>query len=108
MSFNAPSFCSYGKEQGFNAPTCEYAAFAYGAALNYLLTDWKHVVRIGDTTVLCWAKGGKPAYQGFLGVCLFGQETGYRQTEVQDMLSQLAEGNAKVGGGTESVQEDHQ
>ncbi len=94
VSFNAPSFCSYGKEQGFNAPTGEYAAFAYGAALNYLLTDWKHVVRIGDTTVLCWAKGGEPAYQGFLGVCLFGQETGYRQTEVQDMLKQLAEGNA--------------
>ena len=66
------------------------------------------MVRIGDTTVLCWAKGGEPAYQGFLGVCLFGQETGYRQTEVQDMLKQLAEGNAKVGGGTESVQEDHQ
>ena len=83
VSFNAPSFCSYGKEQGFNAPTGEYAAFAYGAALNYLLADWKHVVRIGDTTVLC-----------FLGVCLFGQETAYRQTEVQDMLKQLAEGNA--------------
>lgn len=30
VSFNAPSFCSYGKEQGFNAPTGEYAAFAYG------------------------------------------------------------------------------
>lgn len=94
VSFNAPSFCSYGKEQGFNAPTGEYAAFAYGAALNYLLSDWKHVVKLGDTTVLCWAKGGEPAYQGFFGVCLFGQETAYRQTEVQDMLKQLAEGNA--------------
>lgn len=94
VSFKEDSTCSYGKKQGFNAPTGEYAAFAYGAALNYLLADWKHVVRIGDTTVLCWAKGGEPAYQGFLGVCLFGQETAYRQTEVQDMLKQLAEGNA--------------
>ena len=94
VSFNAASFCSYGKEQGFNAPTSEYAAFAYGAALNYLLTDWKHVVRLGDTTVLCWAQGGEPAYQGFLGICLFGQDSGYGQSEVQDMLKQLAEGNA--------------
>lgn len=45
-------------------------------------------------SVLCWAKGGEPAYQGFLGVCLFGQENAYSQTEVQDMLKQLAEGNA--------------
>ena len=94
VSFKEDSTWSYGKEQGFNAPTGEYAAFAYGAALNHLLADWKHVVRIGDTTVLCWAKGGEPAYQGFFGVCLFGQETAYRQTEVQDMLKQLAEGNA--------------
>ena len=94
VSFNAASFCSYGKEQGFNAPTSEYAAFAYGAALNYLLTDWKHVARLGDTMVVCWAQGGEPAYQGFLGICLFGQDSGYGQSEVQDMLKQLAEGNA--------------
>ncbi len=92
VSFNAASFCSYGKEQGFNAPTSEYAAFAYGAALNYLLADWKHVSKIGDTTVVCWAEGGEPAYQGFLGCCLFGQETGYGQAEIQDMLKKLAEG----------------
>ena len=30
-------FTSYGKEQGFNAPTSEDAAFRYGAALNALL-----------------------------------------------------------------------
>ena len=73
VSFNAPAFCSYGKEQGFNAPTGEYAAFAYGAALNYLLADWEHVVRIGDTTVLCWAKGGRTCLSGLFGRgCLFG------------------------------------
>ena len=94
VSFKENSTCSYGKKQGFNAPTSEYAAFAYGAALNYLLTDWKHVVRLGDTTVLCWAQGGESAYQGFLGICLFGQDFGYGQSEVQDMLKQLAEGNA--------------
>ena len=28
VSFNAPAFCSYGKEQNLNAPTSKYAAFA--------------------------------------------------------------------------------
>ena len=44
VSFNAPAFESYGKEsardnqgQGRNAPVGRYAAFAYGAALNYMV-----------------------------------------------------------------------
>lgn len=32
VSFNAPAFCSYGHEQGANAPVSEYAAFAYTTA----------------------------------------------------------------------------
>ena len=39
VSFNAPAFCSYGKEQNLNAPTGRFASFAYTAALNYLLAD---------------------------------------------------------------------
>jgi hypothetical protein len=38
VSFNEDAFTSYGKEQGFNAPTSEAAAFRYGAALKALLT----------------------------------------------------------------------
>ena len=37
VSFNAPSFESYGKEQSYNAPVGKYAEFAYTTALNYLL-----------------------------------------------------------------------
>lgn len=57
VSFNAPAFESYGHdgEQGLNAPVSEYAAFAYGAALNYLLSDKLHHMRIGDTTIVYWA-----------------------------------------------------
>lgn len=29
VSFNAPAFCSYGKEQNLNAPTGKFASFAY-------------------------------------------------------------------------------
>ena len=72
VSFNAPAFCSYGKEQSLNAPVGKYAAFAYTAALNYLLSDRENVHRIGDTTVVCWAEGAEPQYSQFTGMSLFG------------------------------------
>ncbi|MEG0442150.1 MAG: type I-C CRISPR-associated protein Cas8c/Csd1, partial [Oscillospiraceae bacterium] len=42
VSFNAPAFESYARERGYNSPVSEYAAFAYGAALNHLLADSAH------------------------------------------------------------------
>lgn len=56
VSFNAPSFESYGHEQGMNANVSEYAAFAYTTALNSLLSSNKHHQQIGDTTVVFWAE----------------------------------------------------
>lgn len=58
VSFNAPAFGSYGHddEQGLNAPVGERAAFAYTTALNHLLSDPAHRVRLGDTTVVYWAE----------------------------------------------------
>lgn len=41
VSFNAPAFESYGKEQSYNAPVGKYAEFAYTTALNYLLSKRK-------------------------------------------------------------------
>ena len=56
VSFNVDSFTSYGKEQGFNAPTSKGAAFRYGAALNALLRrEGRHRLRIADTTIAFWA-----------------------------------------------------
>lgn len=72
VSFNAPAFCSYGREQSLNAPTGKYAAFAYSAALNHLLSDRAHVQRLGDTTVVFWAAEADPAYQAFSAAALFG------------------------------------
>lgn len=56
VSFNQPSFTSYGKEQGENAPVSDYAAFAYASALNTLLADPRNRVQIGDATVALWAE----------------------------------------------------
>lgn len=74
VSFNAPAFCSYGKEQSLNAPVGKYAAFAYTAALNHLLADRENVHRIADTTVVCWAEGAEPQYSLFAGLSIFGDD----------------------------------
>ncbi len=57
VSFNAPAYESYGKDQSFNAPVSEQAAFKYGTALNSLLNgpkSNKHRIRISDTTCVFW------------------------------------------------------
>ena len=63
VSFNAPAFESYGKEQSYNAPVGKYAVFAYTTALNYLLSHKKYVFHIGDTTILFWAESAEQEYQ---------------------------------------------
>lgn len=67
VSFNAPAFESYGKEQSYNAPVGKYAAFAYTTALNYLLTQRDYVFQFGDTTVVFWAESGDEIYQEIFG-----------------------------------------
>lgn len=94
ISFNAPAFCSYGKEQSLNAPVGKYASFAYTAALNYLLADKPNVHRIGDTTVLCWAEGAQPQYSLFAGLSLFGDELpeGLSDKDLHSALDNLSQG----------------
>ncbi|MBO5171349.1 MAG: type I-C CRISPR-associated protein Cas8c/Csd1 [Oscillospiraceae bacterium] len=94
ISFNAPAFCSYGKEQSLNAPVGKYAAFAYTAALNYLLADKQNVHRIGDTTIVCWAEGAEPQYSLFAGLSLFGDTLpeGLSDRDLHSALKNLAQG----------------
>ena len=91
VSFNAPAFCSYGREQNFNAPVGKYAAFDYKAALKHLLADRKNVQLNVDTTVVCWAEGADPAYQSFFGTACFGAETGLSDDDLRAALKRLAE-----------------
>jgi CRISPR-associated protein Csd1 len=56
VSMNLPSVCSYGKEQGMNAPVSTGVAFRYANALNWLLNPQnRRVVFLGDSTVVFWA-----------------------------------------------------
>ena len=92
VAFNAPAFCSYEHEQGANAPTGEYAAFAYATALNTLLADRDHVCRVGDTTIVFWAANAEPAYQDFMMDSLFNDS--YSEQDLLATLRQLASGES--------------
>lgn len=89
VSFNARAFESYGRSeaQGLNAPVSKYTAFAYGAALNYLLSDRERIQIVGDTTVVCWADSGSPVYQD-----VFCQSL--NDGDVQSIVKKLAHGEA--------------
>lgn len=94
VSFNAPAFCSYGHEQGDNAPVSKYAAFAYTTALNRLLADRNHCKHVGDTTILCWAENAEPVYQDAMSMFLFGADeaAGIQESDVQAALKRLSVG----------------
>lgn len=93
VSFNAPAFCSYDREQGLNAPTSQYAAFAYGAALNYLIATQN--TRVGDVTLLFWAESGEEAYADVLKRFGFGggdEDDQYKEEDLKGLMESLAEG----------------
>lgn len=64
ISFNDPAYESFGniKAQGLNAPVSEYAAFAYGTVLNYMLADMSHRMTLGDSTIIFWAESVNSKY----------------------------------------------
>lgn len=96
VSFNAPAFCSYGKEQNLNAPTSKYAAFAYTSALNYLIASPEYSSRVGDTTVLFWAKNGNPEYSSIFNWGIFGGTAPYNENELRSMIQNLCKGQAVI------------
>lgn len=97
VSFNGPSFESFEHVQGENAPIGTYAAFAYTTALNHLLADRAHVQHIGDTTVLCWAEGGDPAYQALSMAALY--DDNWSERDILSALRALSDGDTIDWGG---------
>lgn len=92
ISFNAPAFCSYGKEQNLNAPVGKYAAFAYTTALNHLLADRDRVARVGDATVVCWAESGESSYQDLMDAFAFDTPSPYSADELRQTVQSLCDG----------------
>lgn len=93
VSFNADAFCSYGHEQGENAPVSTYAMTAYTQALNYLLRG-DNVRRIGDVTVVCWAENADPAASALAMSMLFGpqEQTDWTEADIHAALKSLTSG----------------
>lgn len=92
VSFNATAFNSYGKENGYNAPVSEYAAFAYTSALNKLVSDNDHRIFAGDTTVVCWTEDGESAYQDvFAGI--FNSDDEVKQKDLCNTIVSIVNGN---------------
>ncbi|MBC5800279.1 MAG: type I-C CRISPR-associated protein Cas8c/Csd1 [Candidatus Eremiobacteraeota bacterium] len=61
VSFNQSAFCSYGFEQGANAPMCLSCMASYTTALNAMLDrhKLKQSVRIGNAaSIVYWTRGG--------------------------------------------------
>ncbi|MEG2009702.1 MAG: type I-C CRISPR-associated protein Cas8c/Csd1 [Oscillospiraceae bacterium] len=97
VSFNAPAFLSYNRDQGYNSPVGEYAAFAYGAALNHLLADRAHSQLIGDTTVVFWSEAGDTESQDVFGGCLWGfqnqdEERTLAESDIGFMIQAVSRG----------------
>lgn len=92
VSFNAPAFCSYGKEQNANAPVSKYAAFAYTSALNHLLADREHVKVIGNTTIVYWAKGAEDQYQDAFASLFDGANDSVSDADLNALMESVASG----------------
>lgn len=56
VSFEGESFKSYGFDKSYNAPVSSSAVTAYTNALNWLLRQRNHTVRIADTVLCFWAR----------------------------------------------------
>lgn len=71
VSFNIPSFISYGKKQSYNAPVGIESAFKYTTVLNYMLQSGSsQKIQIGDATTVFWADFPKSKYVGIVNGAL--------------------------------------
>ena len=74
-SFNAPAYESYGKEQTYNSPLSEEAAFKAHNALNLLIADSRYHFKVADTTVVFWT-GKKTNTETILPGIISGDDSG--------------------------------
>jgi CRISPR-associated protein Csd1 len=95
VSYNESAYESYNtskkKRQGLNGPVSEYAAFAYGTALNALLADMGHKLILGDTTVVFWAETTAPIYQDMFSLFMDCSQLYAKDDEKKTVRSPAAE-----------------
>ena len=96
VSFNGPSYESYGRReaQGLNAPVGERAAFAYGAALNYMLRERDYRSRLGSTTMVYWAEGAERAYSSAIALLFGDADSTVDQEMLRSVIGELCSGRS--------------
>ena len=92
VSFNDPSSKSYGKDQGWNAQVGQYAAFAYGEALNYLIDKLSYKNYMGDTAILFYALSGEKVYQDAFSAIFLGEKDYYSEHDLLQITEDICEG----------------
>ena len=90
VSFNAPAFESYGKEQSYNAPVGKYAEFAYTTALNYLLNQREYTFQLGDSMIVFWSESAEEEYQAAFFEA--ADPKSYNQEEIKGIFDNLKTG----------------
>ena len=70
VSFNAPSFESYGKSRVIMLRWENMQSFAYTTALNYLLAQRDYTFQLGDSMIVFWAESAKEEYQAAFFDCV--------------------------------------
>jgi CRISPR-associated protein Csd1 len=112
VSFNAPAYESYGRQQSYNAPVGTEAAFKYANALNHLLDRRDRRVSLGDATVVFWADQRSPLEE-FVSDLLADQpapseavpeEDQERVRQARRFLTQLRDGAASSSALNEDSQ----
>ena len=108
VSFNDVAYESYGrvKAQGLNAPVSVRAAFAYGAALNYMLCEPDYHTCLGSTTVVYWAEGAKRPYSVLLAHLMGKADDSVDQTLLKSVVRDLRSGRTAMLDGV-SLQPDN-
>lgn len=101
VSYNADAYNSYGKQQGDNAPVSEYAAFAYGTALNKLIATSNNRIRLGDMTIVFWAKTAQQEVQDFASLLMETDETKMTGSALRQAMERIAAGQPTMWEGVE-------
>ncbi|MFA5067706.1 MAG: type I-C CRISPR-associated protein Cas8c/Csd1 [Candidatus Izemoplasmatales bacterium] len=94
VSFNNDAYVSYGKEQGDNAPISTLTAFKYTACLNFLLSDRRHHIYVGDdTAVVYWAETKEPKYLDFINTYINPIQDIDQEEQIRGVLESYKQGS---------------
>jgi CRISPR-associated protein Csd1 len=93
---------SFGKAQGYNAPVCKKAEFAYTTGLNTLLKSIQQRIKVGDATTVFWSERASPLEtEAFLFFSELPKDDPDRNTEAIKAIYE------SIWNGTFIVPDDH-